>query len=279
MEKTITMPDQNESHLEPRVARLETGLETLTRNVSEMAISMREGSAATNQKIDNLVVAVTQANAPKKTDWSLFISIGFFILALGSAVFWPLNKQGQDNRDALQRHEQVMAEHMKLDMHPVGMAKVESLIKDVDINRAEMTKRDEALDNKIQRETQLMTDLITAKLVAMDQRLQVEMGLKNDLVVANQKSIENGMKAHERQDELEGKLAAAELRVVKEKNDLYVDKLFGCVQELEKERIKISDNEHAELMAWRQKAMGLSSPNATVPLLTREAVPDTTPKK
>ena len=54
------------------------------------------------------------------------------------------------------------------------------------------------------------------------------------------------------------------------KNDLYIEKLFGRVVEFEKERIKIADNEHAELMLWRQKAMGLTSPDAVVPLVKRE---------
>ena len=262
----MNTPDQNDRHLEPRVARLETGLEVLTRNVSEMVVSIRENANTTNQKIDSLVVAVTTAQAPKKTDWSLFISIGFFILALGSAVFWPLNKGVQDNKDSIVRNHESMVEHQKLDMHPVGMAKVEALMKDLDMTRGELVKRDADLDMKIQKETQLMTSLLSANIEALDKRFQVEVGLKNDLVVA-------AMKSHDRQDELEQKLAAAELRVVKEKNDLFLEKLFGRVVTLEQERTKSADREHDELMMWRQKAMGLSSPNAVVPLMTREAAP------
>ena len=256
MEKTITMPEQHESHLEPRVARLETGLETLTRNVSEMAVSIRENANATNQKIDGLIVAVTNAQAPRKTDWSLFLSIGFFILALGSAVFWPLNKTAQDNKDAIGAVQQKFESHLTLPAHPLAQAKIDALTKEVEVNRAEMAKRDEQLDTKIQRETQLMTDLLSARLEGLDKRLQVEMGLKNEIISAKLQCMTAGAATHEHADELERKIAEAELRVIKEKNDLYIEKLFGRVVTLEQERTKVADNEHAELMQWRQKAMG-----------------------
>ena len=92
------MNDINPAHLEPRVARLEVGLETLTRNVSEMATSIRENANATNAKIDQLAIAVTQAAAPKKTDWSMIISACLLMMAIGSAVFWPLNQTSQNNK-------------------------------------------------------------------------------------------------------------------------------------------------------------------------------------
>lgn len=171
---------QREEHLEPRVARLEAGLETLTKNVSDIAVAMRDNSVATNAKIDQLAIAVTNANAPKKTDWSLFISIGFFILALGSAVFWPLNKQTQDNKQQVENYHDSMVEHVKMDNHPVGEANIKALMKDVDMTKAELVARDAALDIKIQRETQLMTDLVTAKIVDLDIRLQREFNLVND---------------------------------------------------------------------------------------------------
>jgi hypothetical protein len=277
MEKTITMPEQHESHLEPRVARLETGLETLTRNVSEMAVSIRENANATNQKIDGLIVAVTNAQAPRMTDWSLFLSIGFFILALGSAVFWPLNKTAQDNKDAIGAVQQKFESHLTLPAHPLAQAKIDALTKEVEVNRAEMAKRDEQLDTKIQRETQLMTDLLSARLEGLDKRLQVEMGLKNEIISAKLQCMTAGAAVHEHADELERKIAEAELRVIKEKNDLYIEKLFGRVVTLEQERTKVADNEHAELMQWRQKAMGLSAPDAYVPLVQRGGVVE--PKK
>lgn len=124
---TTSMPDNTEQHLEPRVARLETGLETLTRNVSEMAVSMRENSTATNNKIDTLVVAVTQAQAPRRTDWGVIISAIGLILALGAAVLIPLNQTANENKEDIGKAFAVVTDHMKLDMHPVGQALVHRL--------------------------------------------------------------------------------------------------------------------------------------------------------
>ena len=91
----------NDSQLEPRVVRLETGLDILTKNVNDIAISMRENAINLDNKMGELTIAITTAQAPKKTDWSLFVSIGFFIMALASAVFWPLNQQTQNNKEKL----------------------------------------------------------------------------------------------------------------------------------------------------------------------------------
>jgi hypothetical protein len=274
----MTEQSHPDYHLEPRVAKLEVGLDRLTDTVKDLAGIVRSQGEATERGMQALTVAVTQAQAPKKTDWGLFISAIGLILALGAAVLIPINNATNDNKARTEAYHQSMVEHMKLDMHPVGQAKVDALTKEVEVNRAEMAKRDEVLDTKIQKETQLMTDLISARLEALDKRLQVEMGLKAEIIAAKMQCGAADLKAHERQDELEKQLANAELRVIKEKNDLYVDKLFGRVQELERERIKIADNEHAELMLWRQKAMGLSTPNAVVPLVPREAS-DLSPKK
>lgn len=208
MENKTFMPPMSDTSLEPRVARLETGLEQLAKNVSEMATAVRENASSTNTKIDNLIVAVTQAQAPKKTDWGVFISAIGLIVALGAAVLIPLNNATQDNKQAIEKYHESMVDHMKLDMHPVGQAKVDALVREVEVNRAEMAKRDEQLDIKIQKETQLMTDLLSARLEALDKRLQIEMGLKNDL--------------------FEQKIITA-----KDKYDLFFEKLYGRVMVLE----------------------------------------------
>ena len=192
-----------ELHLEPRVARLETGLETLTRNVGELASSIRDNANATNIKLDSLAIAVTQAAAPKKTDWALFISIGFFILALGSAVFWPLNKGLQDNKDALTQYHSSMVEHLKLDMHPVGQAKVIGLEKALADTKQELVARDAAIDTKSQRDTSLITDLIAARLADLDIRLQREFNLVNDRNLARLLKLEDGNRFTQQQNELE----------------------------------------------------------------------------
>jgi hypothetical protein len=248
MEKTITMAEQHESHLEPRVARLETGLETLTRNVSEMATSIRENALATNQKIDNLAIAVTQAQAPKKTDWGLFVSAIGLILALGAAVLIPINNAANDNKYRIEQYHQSMVEHMKMDNHPVGAALVQRL--------------EEQLKTHIENNNREFQNH-----VAMDTKETEEI----------RRNFREEMESMTKFTDAKVKLVEAQIVGIQGKNDLYIDKLFGRVQELEKERIKVADNEHAELMQWRQKAMGLSTPDAFVPLVPRSSLVD--PKK
>ena len=231
------------SHLEPRVARLESGLETLTRNVSDMAVAIRDN----NQKIDTLVVSVTKAQAPKATEWGILISAIGLIFVLGAAVLVPINTAINDNKQTIEKYHNSMVEHLKMDNHPVGEAKIQALVKDMDQIKLELVRQDVEWDTKIQKETRLMAELITAKLVTMDQRLQMEMVLRAEVVLANQKVQDAMLKSHEKKDEAESKLAASELK-------------------------KMADNEHAELMLWRQKAMGLSSPSEVVPLIKREGI-------
>lgn len=197
------MDNTNATHLEPRVARLETGLETLTRNVSEMAVSIRENATNTNQKIDSLIVAVTQAQAPKKTDWGLFISAIGLILALGAAVLIPLNNATNDNKSRMEAYHESMVEHQKMDMHPVGWAKVQALDQKYDRAQLDMVERDKSLDIKIQKEYQLMNETVKAEIVALDLRLQREFMLVNDRNGARLDKIESRNKNRDDLDQEE----------------------------------------------------------------------------
>ena len=242
IERYMTEQRGDTPHLEPRVARLEVGLETLTRNVSEMATSIRENANNTNQKIDGLIVAVTTAQAPKKTDWGLFISGIGLLLALGAAVLIPLNNSIRDNKDQIDRYHESMVEHQKLDMHPVGLAKVQSLMKDVDMTKAELVSRDSALDQKIQRETQLMTDVVNAKISGLDEKVQLEMRLQNEITKL-QSTSQLGMQT------------------------LFNEKIFARVISIEALEIARNSKDMDELRQWRNKANGLSTPASVVPLI------------
>src|SRR5512137_1127620 len=109
-------------YLEPRVAKLELGMERLTDDVRDLAQVVRSQGTQMEQEIQKLVVAVTQASGPKKTDWSTIIAGLGLILAIGTAVFWPLNQQVQDLKTQQAANHESMVEHQKLDNHPVGAA-------------------------------------------------------------------------------------------------------------------------------------------------------------
>lgn len=246
------MEDINGKHLEPRVARLETGLESLTANVKDLASVVREQGNRVEGQIQALTVAVTSANAPKKTDWSVIIAAVGLVMAIGAAVMIPINQTSQDNKLRLEQYHASMVEHMKLDMHPVGMALVQRLEGEVKLQNGVNEKAIEALDKKLQLEYSLMNATLHEKQTALeretilvDQRLQKEMQAGDTLM----------------RSELAGQKAVF---------DLYIDKLYGRVVSLEQSRIAFADKDHEELMLWRQKAMGLSVPSAVVPLIPRD---------
>lgn len=121
------MSQEKPTNLEPRVAKLETGLEILTRDVTTLATVVREQSRNIEAEIQNLAVAVTQAAGPKKTDWSLFIGFIMLILTIGSAVFWPINQTAESNKTAIHELGSLVASHVALDSHPVANVILKSL--------------------------------------------------------------------------------------------------------------------------------------------------------
>lgn len=240
-EETTVQSSRRPETLEPRVAKLELGMERLTEDVKDLANVVRIQGQTVEQEIQKLVVAVTQASGPKKTDWGTIIAACGLILAIGGAAFWPLNQQVQELKAQQTAYHTSMVDHQKLDNHPVGAALVtrleEQLKIHAQINEKEMqdhiaqaTRDHETMRTHFHEEIEMLQKLTDAKLA----------------------------------------LAEAEAKGYQSKNDLYIDKLFGRVQILENERTKAADNEHAELMLWRQKAMGLSSSDSYVPLVPRE---------
>ena len=164
---------------------------------------MRENSTAINLKIDNLIVAVTQAQAPKKTDWSVLLTLGFFILALGSAVFYPLNKTAQDNQQEIKDLRASFAEHSRLTLHPVGQFKVEALERIIAIQESVMESKITNLDNKLQKETILALAVNDNKIAGLDVRIQREFNIKNERTDARLFKLEEADKFNMQQDLLE----------------------------------------------------------------------------
>ena len=222
-DQTTVQSHRRQETLEPRVAKLELGMERLTEDVKDLAAVVRIQGQTVEQEIQKLVVAVTQASGPKKTDWGTIIAGVGLILAIASAAFWPLNQQVQDTKQALTILQSSMIEHQKMDNHPVGSALVQRLEEQLKIH-AEYNKKE-------------MEDHINQEL-------------------REHASMERSLKQ--------------EVRASEEKTQLYMDKLYGRVVALEDVNRKESEIDRQELLQWRQKAMGLISPNATVPLVTRE---------
>ena len=229
------MSDNTQAHLEPRVARLEVGLETLTKNVSDLTITIRDNNLEVSRQLAALQVSVTTAAGPKRTDWGVILTAIGLILAIGAAVFVPINNSTKDNKDAILQVQTTMSDHTKMTLHPVGQALVqrleEQILTHTLLNDKAMkehaehdTREFEALDKKLQLEYSLVNVNLAAQIAALDVRLQKEFGL-------------------------------TQLR-----NDARFNKL-------EADNVSQRDLDQQELRQWRSKANGLSIPTAVVPLI------------
>ena len=119
--------DSDGTHLEPRVAKLEVGLDRLTEDVRSLAGIVRDQGSNVEKQLQALMVAVTEAQAPQKTDWTVIISAGLLVLAVGSAVFWPLNQTSQLNKDSIDRLAVKFENHENNPAHPVGLSMINDL--------------------------------------------------------------------------------------------------------------------------------------------------------
>jgi hypothetical protein len=232
----------NGTQLEPRVAQLEVGLDRLTDDVANLANVVREQGSQMEQEIQKLVVAVTQAAAPRKTDWSTIIAGVMLILAIGSAAFWPLSQTVQENKQTIEQIRQDVVDHKQLQLHPVGMALVQ---------RLESQLQDHVKSNEKMMESH-MND-------AKEMHAVLEKHFEE--MIASQQKIHD-----------------LELKALKEKVDLHNDRIYGRVVKLEDQERMEGERDRDELQMWRLKAMGLSvSPNVNTH--THEVVEQSPTKK
>ena len=238
---STTMTTSDNSAWEPRVTRVEAGLEGLNKTVADLAAVIKDqsiGQFNQNNRIESqiqgLTVAVTNANAPRKTDWQLLIAVIFLLLAFSGIMFLPLNQTVSVNKEAIQTIANQFNEHQQLELHPVGkalLARVQGQIDAQDLTWDEKFKlhdqmdRNEFmnLDNKLQKEFSLMTDTLKGK----QGELEKEMGMINDKMCQRVSTIEKLMTFHDQ-------------------------------------------SEMSELRAWRNKANGLSAPTMITPLVSKE---------
>lgn len=221
--KSSTNGQSERGHLEPRVAKLELGMERLTTDVQNLANIVREQGSQMEGEIQKLIVAVTQASGPRKTDWSTIIAGLALILALGSAAFWPLNQTAQENKAGLVRMEEMIDSHVKVANHPVGEALVERLEEQLKLVK-ENHEKDMTLHGIEARD--------------MHDTLRTHFHEELDLVT----------KTYELQ-----------LKALAEKTSQHDERLYGRVVKLEDKNLMDTERDKDELQSWRQKAMGLNS--------------------
>lgn len=131
--------------LEPRVARLETGLEMISRDVSTLGTIVREQSHNIEGEIQKLAVSVTSASGPRKTEWPTLIATLMLIMAIGSAVFWPLNQTAQNNKADTHELRGIVERHLEADQYPVTffqLKQIEGRLNKLEQNNEELNKDD-----------------------------------------------------------------------------------------------------------------------------------------
>jgi phage host-nuclease inhibitor protein Gam len=198
MEKKVT--PMSETHLEPRVAKLETGLEMLTRDLASLAQITREQGSNIETQIRDLTVAVTQAAAPRKTDWQSIFAALMLVMAIGSAVFWPLNQLGHQNQEAVKAVQTELIEHRALRMHPVGETRVDNM----ELRFTELSQNNksaiDALDKKLQRETELLVSEIRTQVGSLTQRYDNEIQNLGDRLIGRLNGYDQNILEQNRKD-------------------------------------------------------------------------------
>jgi predicted house-cleaning noncanonical NTP pyrophosphatase (MazG superfamily) len=224
----------NQTPLEPRVAKLETGLEMLTKDVASLAQIVRDQGTGIETQIRDLAVSVTQAAAPRRTDWQTLIALVMLIMAIGSAVFWPLNQTAQNNKQEIQQLTTLIREHTQLELHPVGKAL---------LGRLEEQLKAHVEDNNRQMAIHRSTD--EKEFKDLDEKLQREFALAD-------KTIDQKISGMERV-----------MALIDKEHTSRINKLESTADSANKTDLE-------ELRAWRNKAMGLSAPEMGVPLVPRQ---------
>jgi hypothetical protein len=190
-------------HLEPRVVRLEADMAGLVQGQIELRKDVHEIS----EQVRQLTVAVTSAQGPRRTDWSLLLGILTFIVSIGLLTIAPLYSQQAQASNLLR-------DHTALAGHPVSMVETTYLNKQSDqrdrkyedrMNRIEETHTRElvGLDTKIQREVELALTESKTKIAELDIRLQREIGLITDRADARLTKVEHTLSEMSHDDSVE----------------------------------------------------------------------------
>lgn len=212
----------SDTHLEPRVAKLEEGLGRLTEDVRSLASIVRDQGSTVEKQLSELTIAVTQAAGPKKTDWGTLISAVLLVMAIGSAVFWPLNQTVEENKTAIETLDKSFQTHGQLTLHPVGQALLQ---------RLELQLKDHVENNRQEMEDHLK-----------DAR-EMHAVMMKDIT---------------KQNEYIQRIHDLELAALKEKTQLHDDRLYGRVVKLEDGNSLEIEREKDELQMWRMKALGVA---------------------
>lgn len=143
-------------NLEPRVTRVETEIGALTRDVGQLTQDVRALTVAVSKRdemfegeLKKVLVAVTQAAAPRRTDWGTVLSALAVGLAIGAAVLSPIYHRLSSAEETLAANHEQISRHELLDSHPVSKAKLENLTTCVEHAVADRIRVTDRLDERL----------------------------------------------------------------------------------------------------------------------------------
>lgn len=140
------------THLESRLAKTETQIESLTNDVRSLVNVVRQQGDEFQLQMRQLSVAVTSASGPRKVEWSTIVSAIGLIIGIGASALSPLYLRLTDVQEKVEQQRTLIEEHNKLTMHPGGQIRMDFMEKAlgiaVDFNKQAIAELDSKLNKQ-----------------------------------------------------------------------------------------------------------------------------------
>jgi hypothetical protein len=137
-----------------------------------MANAIQRQSEKTDAQMSGLLVAVTNANAPRKTDYNAVIGAGLLILAIGSAAFSPMMLRLNDSQTSIEKLQgkyEMLSERPMTPVTDVRITTMESALKEKAVVNSIAIRE---LDEKLQREFNLVNASIKEHVTILQKDLE-----------------------------------------------------------------------------------------------------------
>jgi hypothetical protein len=179
--------------LESRVGKVEAHLDSVTRQISDLTADVRDLATSikiqgtqTEDQIKSLLVAVTNASGPRKTDWNTIALAAGVVVTIGIAVLSPLTMQINSNVIGLEKNQSKIEHHLEGPGHLPALSKIESLEKAL-----------KELDSRLQRENTIINENFQDKITNLKKELQ-DFGINGSVLTRERLAIiENKLKTIE----------------------------------------------------------------------------------
>lgn len=147
--------------LEPKVAKLETLMDTVTANVVQLAVT-----------VERLADRVDVVAAPKAFQWQPILTAGVLVLAIGAATLAPLTQRVDRHAVLLDHLDEALTHHQALPLHPVGQARMEELEKAMQVQGQTLAKELDIVRTQGTPITSARLSVLESELAEVQRQLQ-----------------------------------------------------------------------------------------------------------